>query len=72
MNVYEYCDSKNLDISKLSDKSMDAIGGMFLENVNPTQDEINRLADIDSGLVTPEQALQRTFELARKLSSSAA
>jgi hypothetical protein len=57
MNVYEYCKFNKLDISKLSKKSMEALGGMYLENINPTQDRINRLAKFDAGIFSPEVAL---------------
>lgn len=61
MNLYQYCQKNNLDISQLSKKSISALGGMYLENVNPTQERINRLAKIDAGKLTPDQALQETL-----------
>lgn len=70
MNFYEYCELKNLDISMLSRSSKAALGGMYLENVNPTQEEIDRLAKIDTGIITPKEALEQTFTLARSFAQS--
>jgi hypothetical protein len=47
MNFYQYCEKNNLDISQLSQRSISALGGMFLENVNPQQKDIDFLKKID-------------------------
>ena len=69
MNLYEYCDQENLDISNLSEPSLDALGGSFLENMNPTQEEINRLEMIDSGILSPEQAMQDIISEAKMIAA---
>jgi hypothetical protein len=71
MNLFEYCDQENLDISKLSESSLDALGGSFLENMNPTQEEINRLAMIDSGAISLEEAMQDIIHKAKMMAGSA-
>ena len=35
-----------------------------------TQEEIDRLAKIDTGIITPKEALQQTFTLARSFAQS--
>ncbi|MCF6776921.1 hypothetical protein L3V83_10120 [Thiotrichales bacterium 19X7-9] len=70
MNLYDYCKKESLDISNLSESSLEALGSMFLENVNPTQEEINRLRSIDQGIISLEDALQKTHEKAKKLANA--
>jgi len=62
MNFYQYCEKNNLDISQLSQRSISALGGMFLENVNPTQERIDQLAKIDAGHLTPQEALKAVIK----------
>jgi hypothetical protein len=62
MNVIEYCQSNKLDISQLSEVSLEALGGMYLEGVNPTQARINRLASMDKGKLSPSDAIKETIK----------
>jgi len=62
MNFYQYCEKNNLDISQLSQRSISALGGMFIENVDPTQERIDQLAKIDAGKLTPDEALQEAIK----------
>lgn len=62
MDFYQYCEKNNLDISQLSQRSISALGGMFLENVNPQQKDIDFLKKIDQGTLTTREALKNIAE----------
>lgn len=62
MNFYQYCEKNDLDISQLSQQSISALGSVFLENMNPTQDDINLLTQIENGELTSDQAMQQVID----------
>jgi len=62
MNFYQYCEKNNLDISQLSQRSISALGSVFLENMNPTQEDVNLLTQIETGELTSDQAMQQVID----------
>lgn len=70
MTFYEYCESKKLDLSKLSQSSIDGLGACYLENIDITKEDIKKLHDIDSGKISIEQSLAHTFKKAQNYSAN--
>lgn len=69
MNLHEYCQSKNFDISKLSHKSLEALSGSFLEGIDIDQTDIDLLQALDSGEISPEESLKQTIAYYKKLAA---
>jgi hypothetical protein len=65
MTFYEYCELRKLDLSKLSQSSIDGLGACYLESIEITKDDVKKLSDIDSGSISIDDSLLKTFEKAR-------
>ena len=66
MNLIEYCKKSNLDISALSQAQIKTLAHGYLAGVNPTQERINMVMDINNGKLTPRQAINNAINKCKK------
>jgi NRPS condensation-like uncharacterized protein len=65
VNFYEYCESKKLDISNLSESSVVSLADCYLENIEITLTDIKALEKIDTGVISLSDSLAETIKKAK-------